>query len=202
MSAKVLPEEVIQLIMEFNADHRPRMKASLNVIKRIDSPTFQMGQRRFRREVRDLQVNSILGEDDIKDIKLLNRFKLQVSVDDLLVYRITIPVGYPFDPPEVKFLRMYTPHLLNELPEVSSNTSNLLNEYISFVSETIDTSELWLPVSKISVLVRSYHFHLLSLIRSLITSSSGWEKNSIECGPDVEDPVEDDSRQKKSQQGP
>ena len=178
MNVKFLPEEVIQLIMEFNADHRPRMKASLNVIRRIDSPIFQMGQRRFRREVRDLQVNSILGEDEIKDIKLLNRFRLQVSVDDLLVYRITIPVGYPFDPPGVKFLRMYTPNLLNQLPEISSNnflpqiSNKISNEYISFVSETIDTSELWLPVSKISVLVRSYHFHLLSLLSSLSLYSS------------------------------
>lgn len=197
----LLPEEVIQLIMEFNADHRPRMKASLNVIKRIDSPIFQMGQRRFRREVRDLQVNSILEEDEIKDIKLLNRFKLQVSVDDLLVYRITIPVGYPFDAPEVKFYRSYFPNLSklsNFLP------SNLPDDYISFVSETIDTSELWLPVSKISVLVRSYHFHLLSLIRSLVIPSNGsvWKKDSIECGPNVEDPVEDDSRQKNNQEGP
>jgi ubiquitin-protein ligase len=189
----LLPEDVIQLIMEFNADHRPRMKASLNVIKRIDSAIFQMGQRRFRREVRDLQVNSILGEDEIKNVKMLNRFKVQVSVDDLLVYTVTIPVGYPFDPPEVKFLR--TSDKITIIDKIS-------NEYISFVSETIDTSELWLPVSKISVLVRSYHFHLLSLLRSLVTSSNIWKKHSIECGPNVEDPVEEDSRQKKNQYGP
>jgi ubiquitin-protein ligase len=189
----LLPEDVIQLIMEFNADHRPRMKASLNVIKRIDSAIFQMGQRRFRREVRDLQVNSILGEDEIKNVKLLNRFKVQVSVDDLLVYAITIPVGYPFDPPEVKFLR--TSNKITIIDKIS-------NEYISFVSETIDTSELWLPVSKISVLVRSYHFHLLSLLKSLVTSSSIWKKHSIECGPNVENSVEEDSRQKKNQYGP
>jgi ubiquitin-protein ligase len=189
----LLPEDVIQLIMEFNADHRPRMKASLNVIKRIDSAIFQMGQRRFRREVRDLQVNSILGEDEIKNVKLLNRFKVQVSVDDLLVYTVTIPVGYPFDPPAVKFLR--TSNKITIIDKIS-------NEYISFVSETIDTSELWLPVSKISVLVRSYHFHLLSLLKSLVTSSSIWKKHSIECGPNVEDSVEEDSRQKKNQYGP
>ena len=189
----LLPEDVIQLIMEFNADHRPRMKASLNVIKRIDSAIFQMGQRRFRREVRDLQVNSILGEDEIKNVKLLNRFKVQVSVDDLLVYTVTIPVGYPFDPPAVKFLR--TSNKITIIDKIS-------NEYISFVSETIDTSELWLPVSKISVLVRSYHFHLLSLLKSLVTSSSIWKKHSIECGPNVENSVEEDSRQKKNQYGP
>jgi ubiquitin-protein ligase len=152
-----------------------------------------MGQRRFRREVRDLQVNSILGEDEIKKVKLLNRFKVQVSVDDLLVYAITIPVGYPFDPPEVKFLR--TSDKITIIDKIS-------NEYISFVSETIDTSELWLPVSKISVLVRSYHFHLLSLLKSLVTSSSIWKKHSIECGPNVENSVEEDSRQKKNQYGP
>ena len=29
-----------------------------------------------------------------------------------------------------------------------------------------------------------------------------WKKHSIKCGPDIEDPVEDDSRQKNNQEGP
>ena len=140
----MLPHEIIRYILEFNSDHRDQMKPSFMIIDRIDPTIFRMGQSRIRKEMNNLKPS-------IRS----NLFQFRVLYDDTILYHITIDVEYPFTAPIVRFVR-----------SIPTDRFTLSDAEISFLSETISASEMWVPASRISVLLQSFHFYLLSLIHN------------------------------------